>query len=329
MKAVRFHQTGGPEVLVYEDVPEPTPRDGEVLIKVEAVGMNFADVMRRRGDPYPQPSPPPFTLGAEAAGTVAAVGPGVTSVEIGGRVLATPGEGGYAQYICAPAAMLIPLPEGFSFEHAAALVGHGLTAALSLRNAARLAPGESVLVEAAAGGVGSFAVQLAKLYGAGKVIAAASTPEKRAIAERLGADASVDYTAPGWAETVRELTDGRGVDVVLEMAGGETVGQALSAMAPYGRMVFLGQSSGKTALIDPWDLTAWNRTVTGFYVGAYLAFPDLIQSTLGEIIGFIMTGKLSLQVGTVLPLSQAAQAHRLLEGRKTTGKVVLQPWVDA
>lgn len=329
MKTVRFHETGGPDVLVYEDVPDPTPKDGEVLIRIEAVGLNFADVMRRRGDPYPEPSPPPFILGAEVAGTIASVGKGVTSLEVGTPVLATPGAGGYAQYICVPAARVIPLPGGVAAVQAAALMGHGLTAALALRNAARLLPGESVLIEAAAGGVGSFAVQLAKLYGASKVIAAASTPEKRAIAERLGADASVDYMAPGWAKKVRELTSGRGVDVVLEVAGGETVGQALDAMAPFGRMVFLGQSSGKTALVDPWQLTVPNHTVTGFYVGAYLAFPDLVKATVGEIIGFVMSGKLSLQVGTVLPLSQAAEAHRLLEGRKTTGKVVLQPWVDA
>lgn len=329
MKAVRFHATGGPEVLVYEDVPDPVPADGEVLIRIEAAGMNFADVMRRRGDPYPEPSPAPFVLGAEVAGTVAAVGAGVTSLEVGTPVLATPGAGGYAQYICVPAARVMTLPPGFEAVQAAALIGHGLTAALALRQAARLAQGESVLVESAAGGVGSFAVQLAKLYGAGKVIAAASTPEKRGVAERLGADASVDYTAPNWANRVRELTDGRGVDVVLEMAGGETVAQALDAMAPFGRMVYLGQSSGKTALIDPWQLTVPNRTVTGFYIGAYLAFPELIQSTVGEIIGFIMAGKLSIQVGAVLPLSQAAEAHRLLEGRKTTGKVVLRPWADA
>ncbi|QCX48150.1 quinone oxidoreductase family protein [Ralstonia pseudosolanacearum] len=329
MKAIRFHKTGGPEVLVYEDVAEPTPNDGEVLIRIEAVGMNFADVMRRRGDNYPDPSPAPFILGAEVAGTIAAVGAGVTSIEIGTPVLATPGSGGYAQYICVPAAAVMPLPPGFDAVQAAALMGHGLTAALALRNAARLAQGESVLIEGAAGGVGSFAVQLAKLYGAGKVIAAASTPEKRAIAERLGADASVDYTAPDWAANVREMTSGRGVDVVLEMAGGETTGQALDAMAPFGRMVFLGQSSGKTALIDPWQLTVPNRTVTGFYIGAYRAFPELMQSTVREIIGFIMAGKLSIQVGTVLPLSQAAEAHRRLEGRKTTGKVVLQPWVEA
>ena len=329
MKAIRFHKTGGPEVLVYEDVPDPVPADGEVLIRIEAAGMNFADVMRRRGDDYPEPSPTPFILGAEVAGTIAAVGAGVTSLEVGTPVLATPGAGGYAQYICVPATKVMPLPPGFAAVQAAALMGHGLTAALALRQAARLAQGESVLIEAAAGGVGSFAVQLAKLYGAGKVIAAASTPEKRAIAERLGADASVDYTAPGWADEVRELTNGRGVDVVLEMTGGDTVGQALKATAPFGRMVFIGQSSGKTAQIEPWQLTVPNRTVTGFYIGAYLAFPELIQSTVREIIGFIMAGKLSIQVGTVLPLSQAAQAHRLLEGRKTTGKVVVQPWADA
>lgn len=329
MKAVRFHKTGGPDVLVYEDVPDPTPKDGEVLIKVEAVGLNFADVMRRRGDNYPEPSPPPFILGVEVAGTIAAVGSGVTGLEVGTPVLATPGAGGYAQYISVPAAIVVPLPPGVSAVQAAAVVAHGLTAALTLRNAARLAPGETVLVEAAAGGVGSFAVQLAKLYGAGKVIAAASTPEKRAAAERLGADASVDYTAPGWAEKVKELTDGRGVDIVLESAGGKTVHEAIGAMAPFGRMIFIGQSSGETSLIDPWELTVRNHTVTSFYVGAYLAFPEVIQSTLAEILGFILGGKLSLQVGTVLPLSRAAEAHRLLEGRQTAGKVVLQPWAEA
>lgn len=328
MKAVRFHKNGGPEVLVYEDVPDPMPKDGEVLIRIEAVGMNFADVMRRRGDPYPDPSPTPFTLGVEVAGTIVALGKGVTTLEVGTAVVATPGAGGYAQYISVPAATAIPLPTGMSTVQAAALVGQGLTAALSLRKAARLEEGESILIEAAAGGVGSFAVQLAKLYGAGKVIAAASTPEKRAIAVQLGADASVDYTDPGWAEEVRALTEGRGVDVLLEMTGGPTVNQALDAMAPFGRMVFIGQSSGKTAGIEPWRLTVPNHTVTGFYIGAYLAYPEVIMSTLTEIIGYIMTGRLELQIGKLLPLSRAAEAHRLLEGRLTTGKVVLQPWVS-
>ncbi len=187
-------------------------------------------------------------------------------------------------------------------------------------------PGESILIEGAAGGVGSFAVQLAKLYGAGQVIAAASTLEKRKLAESLGADASVDYTEPDWATKVREITGGKGVDIVLDSAGGDITGQALDAMATFGRLIYLGQSSGKIPNIDPWKLTIPSHTVTGFSIFAYLAFPELIQSTLTEIIGFVLSGKLSLQIGTVLPLSQAAEAHRLVEGRKTTGKVVLEPW---
>lgn len=326
MKAIRFHATGGPDVLVYEDIPDPAPGPGEVLIKVEAIGVNFADVMRRRGDDYPEPSPTPFILGAEVAGTVSAIGDGVVNIPVGLPVLAAPGAGGYAQYITVPAATIIPLPEGFDSIHAAALLGHGLTAAIVLKQAAKMAPGESVLIEGAAGGVGSFSIQLAKLYGAGKIIAAASTPEKRAKAESLGADASVDYTQPGWVDEVRRMTDGHGVNIVIETAGGDTVNQALDAMAPFGRMIFLGQSSGKTALVDPWRLTSMNHSVIGFYISAYLANAELLMATVGELIGFVASGQVKIQVGKVLPLSQAAEAHRLLEGRQTTGKVVLQPW---
>jgi NADPH2:quinone reductase len=310
MKAVRFHKTGGPEVLVYEDVPDPAPRDWEVLIRVEAAGMNFADVMRRRGDAYPEPSPPPLIPGIEVAGTVAAVGNAVTSIEVGAPVFATPGACGYAQFICVPASRVIPLPTGIDAVHAAALVAHGLTAALTLRKAARLASGEDVLVEAAAGGVGSFAVQLAKLYGAGRVIAAASTPEKRTVALAHGADAAVDYTAPGWDETVRDLTGGRGTYVVLELVGDDTLGPTIAAMAPFGRLVIIGQASGKTALIDPWELTSSNHTVTGFHINSYLAFPDLIQPTLRELLAFVLAGQLSVHVGAVLPLSQTAEGLR-------------------
>lgn len=326
MKAVRFHHTGGPEVLVFEDVDDPNPARGEVLIRVEAAGLNFADVMRRRGDDYPEPSPPPFILGAEVAGTIAGLGEGVDHLSVGTPVFATPGAGGYAEYVTVPAATVIPLPQGMTILQAAALVGHGLTAAFALRNSARLQEGESVLVEAAAGGVGQFAVQLAKIYGAGRVIAAASTSEKRALAERLGADASVDYTAPGWSEQVRELTNGRGVDIVLETVGGETVGHALDAMAPFGRMIFIGQSSGESAAVDPWRLTTPSHSLIGFYVAAFTAMPELTMSTLTELVGHVLAGTLTLEPGTVLPLSEAAEAHRLLESRRTTGKVILQPW---
>ncbi|CVI63052.1 MULTISPECIES: quinone oxidoreductase family protein [Agrobacterium] len=190
-------------------------------------------------------------------------------------------------------------------------------------------PGETVLIEGAAGGVGSFAIQLAKLYGAGKIIAAASTPEKSAKAEALGADVSVDYTKPNWADDVRRFTDGQGVNIVIETAGGATLNQALDAMGSFGRMIFLGQSSGKTALVDPWRLTSMNHSVVGFYIGAYLANAELLMATIGELIGFVASGQVKIQVGAVLPLSQAAEAHRLLDGRQTTGKVVLEPWRTA
>ncbi|KQM67662.1 quinone oxidoreductase [Sphingomonas sp. Leaf17] len=329
MKAVRFHETGDANVLTCEDVPDPVPQDHEVLIRVEATGVNFADVMRRRGDDYPEATPLPFTLGAEIAGTIVATGKAVTSLQVGMSVLAVPGAGGYAQYICVPEAIVVPLPDGVAPVHAAAIVANGLTAALVLRNAARLVAGETILIEAAAGGLGSFAVQLAKHYGAGKVIAAASTPEKRALAERLGADATVDYAAPDWADQVLALTDGKGVDIILETAGGDNVAEAFKALATFGRMIFIGQSSGETSLIDPWALTVSNHTLTSFYVGAYLAFPALIQSTIAEIVGLIVSGHIALQVNTVLPLAKAAEAHRLLESRRTSGKVVLQPWGDA
>lgn len=329
MKTVRFHRTGGPEVLVYEDVPTPVAGAGEVQIRVDAVGVNFSDVLRRRGDPYPESSPTPFVLGGEVAGTVSHVGPGVGQLAVGDAVYATTRVGGYAQYVVVPAASVIPLPAGLAAAEATALVIQGLTAALALRHAGRMAVGESVLIEAAAGGVGSFAVQLAKLYGAGKVIAAASTAEKRAFAESLGADASVDYTRSDWSSQLRQMTDGVGVDIVLEMAGGDVVGQALDAMAPFGRMVVYGQSSGAVAQVDPQRLTVGNHSVIGFYIGAYFRQrPELIQSTLGDIVQHVLAGRVKLNVGVKLPLSQAAEAHRLLETRQTTGKVVLEPWVS-
>ena len=316
MKSVRFHEVGGPEVLVFEEVPDPRPATGEVLIRVEAVGLNFADVLRRRGDPYPEASPTPFTLGGEVAGTVEALGEGVAGPPVGTAVYCACRTGGYAQFVAVPASDVIPLPAGLDPVQATALVIQGLTAFLALRDAGRLAAGEAVLVEAAAGGVGSFAVQLAKLSGAGPVIAAASTAEKRDVALGLGADAVVDYTDPAWAAAVRDLT------------GGPTLTRALAALAPFGRMVVYGLASGETVTVDPQVLTVPNQSVVGFYVGAYFRHrPDLVRTALAEIVGHVAAGRLELRIGTVLPLHRAAEAHRLIEGRRTTGKVVLRPWL--
>lgn len=329
MKAVRFHETGGPEVLVLEDIPIPTPRSGEILIRVEAAGINYADTIRRNGDPYAEPTPRPYVPGIEVAGTVEAHGPGVAAPAVGTPVLACPEwGGGYAQYVTAPAARVMPLPAGLTPIQATTLVVQGLTAALVLRHAGRLVPGESVAVEAAAGGVGSFAVQLAKLFGASQVIGLASDAAKCAKARQLGADEVIDYTDPSWPRTLRRLTGGRGSDLLLEMTGGVTASRALQALAPFGRMVVYGQASRQPAHIDMQRLVAPNHSVTGFYLGAYIGRWDLIRSTLEELLGYVLDKRLALQVGAVLPLERASDAHRLLEGRKTTGKVVLRPWAE-
>lgn len=327
MKTVRFHKTGGPEVLVYEDVPDPKPGPGQVLIKIQAVGVNFADVLRRRGDPYPMPSPTPFTLGGEIAGTVEALGEGVTEVSVGASVYVTCRDGGYAQFIVVPAASVVLLPAGISPKEATTLVIQGLTAAFAIKDSGKFVKGETVLIEAAAGGVGSFAVQLAKFYGAGKVIGAASTEEKRKLALDLGADLAVDYTDPNWASIVKDMTDGRGADIVLEMTGGETVFRALDAMAPFGRMIVYGLASAEQVKVDPQVLVTGNQSITGFYIGGYFSErPDLVKSELAVLVALVGEGKLKLPVGTVLPLSEAVQAHQLLEGRKTVGKTILEPW---
>ena len=327
MKAIRIDNIGGADVLKLRDVPEPSPGPGEVLIRVDAAGVNFSDIMWRRGE-YDLETPLPFIPGAEVAGTVVALGPNVIGFEIGTPVVSAPPSGGYAQFVVAPVATTFPIPEGISPIEVVSLMAQGLTGVLALRKSARLAPGETVLVEAAAGGVGSFAVQLAKLYGASKVIAAASSPEKRAIAEALGADASVDYTAPGWAKTVRDLTDGRGVDVVLDLAGGETTAQALGALAPFGRLVVIGKATGEAPAIAPWVLEEHNQSIVGFRIFGFAKTPSIIQEALGELIGLVLGGKIKLQSGGVFPLAKAADAHRLIEDRKSTGKLVLRPWIE-
>lgn len=327
MKASRFHQNGDADVLVYEEVATPTPKAGEVLIKVEAVGVNYADTIRRRGDDYPDPSPLPFTLGIEVAGTIEQLGEGVDNLAVGTRVFAIPGAGGYAQYISVPAFAVIPLPESIDFNTAAAVLAHGLTAVVILQKAAKIQSGETILIEGAAGGLGLFAVQIAKIYGA-VVIAAASTEEKRKIATDYGADFTVDYTQPDWAQKVKEFTDGKGVDVIWETTGGDVVNQALDALAVFGRMIYLGQSSGQSASIDPWRLTALNHSITGVYINNYAADPAIIGGAIQELIGYILSGKVKVEVGHILPLSKAADAHKLLENRKNIGKVVLKPWLD-
>ncbi|MGA5504971.1 quinone oxidoreductase family protein [Streptomyces umbrinus] len=302
------------------------PGPGEVKLKIEAAGVNYVDVMRRRGDPMHEPSPTPFTIGYELAGTVAEVGEGVSHPRIGDRVFVNTGSGGYAQYAVVPAEAAIEMPPGLDAVRMVALWLQGLTAILALRHAGKIAKGETVLVEAAGGGVGTIAVQVARILGAGRVIAAASNEAKLDVARSLGADLAVNYSQPGWVEEVWKLTGGQGVDVIVESVGGRIFEEALTTLAPFGRMIVLGAASNQPATVHSGELFNHNRALVGFGIHQYYPDGDLIRATIEELVGYVVDGRLKLQLDHVLPLSEAAEAHRLIENRLSTGKVVLCPW---
>lgn len=331
MKAIRFHEHGGPEVLRYEDVPDPVPGSGQVLLRVLAAGVNYADASRRKGGTsYPRPTPLPFSPGSEVVGIVEKLGDGVTSVERGATVMAWLGQGGYAELAVADAADLLPVPQGVKPVEALSLIIQGLTAALILKGSARLQAGESVLVEGAAGGVGVLAVQLAKIYGAGRVIGAASTQAKRDLVLSLGADAAVDYSRPGWAAEVKAKNGGKPVDIILEMTGGAVFEEALDCLAPLGRMVGYGNASRQPMNLNVQRLFGQNQTITGFFLSGFIAGQSkdrgaFATKLLEELGGHIRDGRLRLQLGGTYKLAQASDAHRAIETRGTTGKIVLVP----
>lgn len=339
MEAVRAKSYGTSDVLELEEVPVPRPGPGQVLIRVESAGVNFSDVKRRRNDPYPFPTTLPYTPGGEVAGTVAELGDGVEGPPVGTPVFALAGEDGstgYAQFAVANASGVIPTPPGIDADAASGLVIAGSTAVLILQEAARLRSGESVLVQGAAGGVGSYLVQIARILGAGTVIGAAGSPKKREAILALGADHAIDYTQAGWPDRVRELTDGRGADVLLEMAGGDSLEQGLSCLAPFGRAVVYGSSSGAPLRMGPETINALfydpspNQSLVAFNLGLWFGMrPEAAVGALQTLIGYVASGRVEVPVGHVLPLSRAAEAHRMLEERRTTGKIVLKPWSAA
>ena len=321
MKAIRIHETGDPEVMHLEEVEIPTPTQDQVLIKVAAAGVNYADLAQRRGA-YLTRTRTPMTMGFEVAGTIAAHGPGASAPPVGTRVIAFV-EGGYAEYAIASAATIIPIPDTLDFTHAAAFAVQGLTAYQTLRESGRLQPGESVLVQAAAGGVGTLAVQLARLMGAGKVIGTASNEQKLELVRSLGADAAINYTQDGWVEQVKKATGGRGVDIVLEVVGGSVTDQCLQALAPFGRLVVIGAASGERAQFSAVQLMYKNLSVVGYWLTSWLSRPDRIAAATIELMQYLASGNLQIIVGQTFPLADAAEAHRAITERRTTGKVVL------
>ena len=322
MRAIRISEWGGPEVLeLVEDAPVPRPSDGQVLIRVTRAGVNFADTHARENT-YLATYELPLIPGAEVAGVVERDGGGF---EAGQRVIALVGTGGYAEFVAAPAAMTFAVPDGVDDGVALALLLQGLTAWHLYTTSAGLRPGEAVVVHAAAGGVGSLAVQLGRPLGAGRVIATASTEAKRELARKLGADVAVDVTAEDLTGALVEANDGRKVDVVLEMAGGRVFEASLRALAPFGRLVTYGLASGERTRVSPGALMRGSQAVVGFWLMHCLRHPEMVRGPLEEL--FVRAGHDELRVvrGEEYGLSEAGRAHTDLQARRTTGKLLLDP----
>jgi NADPH2:quinone reductase len=324
VRAIRFHELGGPEVLRYEEAPDPRPAASEVLIRVRAAGVNYADTMFREGRYFLRPTLPQIP-GLEVAGEVASLGEGVTGFAIGDRVMGPlAAAGGYAELAVAPAHHLTHVPESVNWSEAATIPVQAVTADQVLHFAGHLQPGETVLVHAAAGGVGVLLVQMAKLAGA-RVIAAASTEEKRELARSLGADAAIDYTKPDWPQAVRASTDGRGADLIAEMVGGDIFTGSLTCLAPFGRLVVFGTVSGQPSTVNAIMLMPQNQAIIGYYLMTAMNVPAAMAETYDRIWKALSERRLRIVITDSAPLSAAADVHRRLVGRETTGKLVLLP----
>jgi NADPH:quinone reductase len=315
MRAIQQKEFGGPEVLELVDLPVPEPGDGEVLIRVSRAGMNFADTHQRNND-YLAPQQLPLVPGGEVAGI---------REDTGQRVVALSGTGGYAEYTTAPEALTFPIPDGVDDGTALALIIQGLTAWHLYRTSGRVAAGESVVVVAAAGGVGSLAVQLGKPMGAGRVIALASTQAKRDLALELGADVAIDVEPEGLKDRLEEANLGRKVDVVFEMAGGAVFDACVAALAPFGRLVIYGIASGDGNEVHTRKLLGRSRAIVGFWLVHCLGRPAMIDEALADLYARAARGELRAVVSATYPLSDARQAQIDLAERRTTGKVLLDP----
>ena len=322
MKAIRISQTGGPEVLEYTDVPDPKPGEGQILIKTKAIGLNYIDTYHRTGL-YPMDLP--FTPGMEAAGTVEAVGAGVTEFKTGDQVAYGSVPGSYAEYATAPWEKVVKRPNGVDHRAGAACMLQGMTAHYLTHSTFPLKKGDTALVHAAAGGVGLLLVQMAKLCGA-RVFGTVSTEEKEQLARNAGADEVIRYTEQDFETEIKRLTDGKGIDVAYDSVGKTTWEKSLNCLRPRGYLVLFGNASGPVPPVDPLLLTRKGSI--------FMTRPTLVNHTAtraellqraNDIFGWIQSGKLNIRIDRDLPLAQAAEAHRLLESRQTRGKVLLVP----
>lgn len=329
MKAIRVHELGAPEVLRYEEISDPPPKPDEALVKIEAAGVNFLDIYYRAGFHWGghHRRPLPYIPGAEAAGTVIAVGSEVENVKVGDRVAygISNGYGSYAELYNVPSWQLFKIPESVHFSTAAAVMLQGMTAHYLTHSTYRIKRDDTVLIHAAAGGTGLLLVQIAKLLGA-RVIGTVSTEEKAELARRAGADATINYTRQDFATETRKLTGGQGVNVVYDSVGKDTYEKSLDSLAPLGMLVIFGQASGP---VPPFDTAVLNAKGS-----LTLARPSLTHNVAserdvawraGDLFRWIEAGRLDVRIGATFPLRDAASAHREIEGRRSTGKILLVP----
>jgi NADPH2:quinone reductase len=313
MKAIQLREFGGADAFELVELDDPTPGEGEVLVDVVRCGVNFADTHSTRND-YLAEQQLPLVPGAEIAGRTAD----------GGRVVALVGTGGYAAKVAVPESSLIPIPDGVGDDQAAGALLQGLTAMALVKRSARIEAGETILIEAAAGGTGTLAVQIAKRAGA-KVIGLASSAAKRELVESLGADATVDSRSDDLRAAILAANDGQKVDAVLHMSGGDAFDAELAALAPLGRMVVFGNASRENREVSTGALLQGSKAVIGFWLVHVLLRRDLAVPLIGELLGSLATGALQVTIGGVYPLSEAARAHEALESRASAGKLLLDP----
>jgi len=322
VKAIQIHETGGPEVLRLEEVPDPQPGPGEAVVRLEAIGLNFIEVYQRTGL---YRSPLPFTPGGEGAGRVVSVGGDVSGVKPGDRVASTSLRGSYAELARVPVDKLVPVPDEVETSVAAAVLLQGLTAHYLATSTYPLAQGSWCLIHAAAGGVGLLLCQIAKARGA-RVIGTVSTEEKAALATQAGAEHVVLYTRQDFVSEARRLTGGRGVSVVYDSVGKTTFEGSLNSLAPRGMLVLFGQSSGPVPPVDPQVLnTKGSLYLTRPTLTHYTASSSELLTRAGDLFAWLEAGKLQVRIDRTYPLADAAAAHRALEGRETKGKVLLLP----
>jgi len=315
MRAIQMREFGGPEVLALVELPVPEPGPEQTLIKVTRAGLNFGDVHQRTNS-YVRKATLPLVPGGEVAGV---------REDTGERVVALTGDGGYAEYALAPSDRVFPIPEGLDDGAALAMIIQGTTAWHMYRTCAHMAVGESVVVHGAAGGVGSIAVQLGRAFGAGRVIATATSEDKRALALELGAHTAVDPTPEGLTERLIEANEGRELDIVFDMSGGAVFDASYRALAPFGRLVVCGIATSEPNEVRTGSLLRHSRSVIGFYLFHCLDRPGMFADALADLFARAAAGELRAIVGRTYPLAQAAQAQVDLSERRTTGKLLLDP----